>query len=605
VIPDETVEQVREAADIVQIIGEFVNLKRTGTDYRGPCPFHQGKHRNFSVSPRKKIYYCFVCHEGGDVFHFLQKKLGVQWPEAVKMVGEKSGVEVREVDTRREGPDPREPLWEINATASSYFQSMLWEDKTAAPARDYLAKRGIDRETANRFSLGFAPRDRALLRAHFTALGFEDDRLVTAGLFVRPDEQGAEIRPRFRDRLIIPIFDALGRNVGFGGRVLDDSEPKYLNSPETAVFGKGKLLYGLNWAKNSIRKDDRVLVVEGFFDVIRVMTAGIESVVAPMGTALTDAQAGILRKYTRNAYLLYDSDKAGLKATFRSGDELLTQSMNVSVVTFPEGEDPDSYVARNGAKALEDHLAKAIDVFERKIQILDRAGWLSGLQQKRRALDRLLPTLRATAEPVMRDLYLSRAAEVLSADKAVLLRELSNTKRQRPQAPADAPPARAVEDVRLRKHRVRYTGRGASSERELVRGMLHRRAMVESVAEKLGPESFRDPDFREIYEVLLKCGEDADVLEVATALSEDAAGTMRDLLEDPDAGAMQEAPIDACVGILRAREIEERLAEIDRESPLANDAQKDQLLTERKDLMNELKRVGGKTFKGFRQAGKR
>lgn len=603
-IPDETVEQVREAADIVQIVGEYVKLKRVGTGFRGPCPFHQGKGPNFSVSPQKKFYHCFVCHESGDVFHFLQKKLGVQWPEAVKIVGEKSGIEVREVDTRREGPDPREPLWEINATVASYFQGMLWEDKAASAARDYLAKRGIDRETADRFSLGFAPRDRALLRDHLAALGFDEDRMVAAGLFVRPEEPPIEIRPRFRDRLIIPIFDALGRNVGFGGRVLDNSEPKYLNSPETAVFGKGKLLYGLNWAKNSIRKDERVLVVEGFFDVIRLMAAGVESVVAPMGTALTDAQAGILRKYTRNAFLLYDSDQAGLKATFRSGDELLSQGMTVSVVTLPEGEDPDSYVSEHGAKGLEDQLARAIDVFERKIQILERAGWLSGLQKKRRALDRLLPTIRATAEPVMRDLYLSRAAEALSVDKSVLLREAANTKRDRSQvAPASAP-ARKIEDRRQRTRRVRYTARGASSERELVRSMLHRRAMVESVAERLGPESFRDPDYREIYEVLLRMGEEADVLEVAAALSDEAAGTMRDLFEEPvvDAeGRMLEVSIDDCVGILRAREIEERLSEIDRELPLASDKQKDELLKEKGTLLDEFKHLGGKSYKRYRR----
>nr|MBA2686943.1 DNA primase [Gemmatimonadaceae bacterium] len=490
----------------------------------------------------------------------------------------------------------------INATASAFFQKLLWDDRAAAPARDYLAKREISRETADRFSLGFAPVDRAMLRDHLTALGFDERRMVDSGLFVKPEEENSEIRPRFRGRLIIPIFDVLGRNVGFGGRVLDNGEPKYLNSPETAIFGKGKLLYGLNWAKNSIRKDERVLVVEGFFDVIRLMAAGIESVVAPMGTALTDAQAGILKKYTRNAYLLYDSDQAGLKATFRSGDELLSQGMTVSVVTLPDGEDPDSYVSSHGAKGLEDQLAKSIDVFERKIQILDRAGWLSELQKKRRSLDRLLPTIRATAEPVMRDLYLGRAAEALSVDKAVLLRELSNTRRERPRSVEEPKiPARKVEDGRLRTRRVRYTARGASAERELVRSMLHRRAMVESVAERLGPESFRDPDFREIYEVLLQMGEDADVLEVAGALSDEAAVTMRDLLEDPEAGNMTEAPIDECVGILRAREIEERLKEIDRESPLASDKQKDELLRERTLLVKEFKQVGGTSFKAFRR----
>lgn len=605
-IPDEVVEQVRDAADIVQVIGEYVNLKKTGTDYRGPCPFHQGTHRNFSVSPRKKIYYCFVCHEGGDVFHFLQKRLGVDWPSAVRMMGEKTGIEIREIDTRREGPDPREPLWEVNATAAAYFQSMLWEDKKATPARDYLVRRGIDRAAADRFGIGFAPREIGLLRAYMTTLGFDEQRLLEAGLLVKPEDEKSEVRPRFRGRLIFPIYDVMGRNVGFGGRVLDNGEPKYLNSPETTVFSKGKLLYGLNWAKTAIRKDDRVLVVEGYFDAIRVMLAGIESVVAPMGTALTDAQAGSLKKYTKNAFLLYDSDQAGLKATFRSGDELLRQGMTVSVVSLPEGEDPDSFVKKNGATGLEAELSRAIDVLERKIQILERGGWFSELQKKRRALDRLLPTIRATSEPIMRDMYLSRAAEVSSVDRAVLLRELASPQRiQKPPPSIDSPPARQLDDRRnIPDRRARYTARGASAERELVRTMLHKRETVEPVAEHIGPDSFRDLDFREIYAALLKLGEDTALEDVAEILSPSAAVTLQDLLED-DTSEMQETPVADGISALRARDVEERLAEIDREFPLAKGEQQNQLMTEKTRLASELREISKGSFKGFRQAGKR
>ncbi|MFL5478665.1 MAG: DNA primase, partial [Gemmatimonadaceae bacterium] len=390
-IPDEVVDQVRDAADIVQIVGEYVNLKRAGTDFRGPCPFHQGTHRNFSVSPRKRMYYCFVCHEGGDVFRFLQKRLGMEWPAAVKMVGEKSGIEVREVDSRREGPDPREPLWEVNATAAAYFQKILWDDPLGASARDYLAQRDISREVADQFGIGFAPREIGLLRNYMTTLGFDETRLAAAGLLVQGEDQ-SEPRPRFRGRLMFPILDSMGRNIGFGGRLLGPGEPKYLNSPESPVFSKGKTLYGLNWAKNDIRREDHVLVVEGYFDVVRLMTAGVTTVVAPMGTALTEWQSAALRKLTKNVFLLYDSDRAGLQATFRSGDELLRQGAAVRVVTLPEGDDPDTFVKKNGAAALSAALRDAIDVFDRKIQLLERAGMFAEVQKKRRALDRLLPT---------------------------------------------------------------------------------------------------------------------------------------------------------------------------------------------------------------------
>ncbi|MBX6331406.1 MAG: DNA primase, partial [Gemmatimonadaceae bacterium] len=422
-ISDETVERVRQAADIVQIIGEHVNLKRTGSDFRGPCPFHQGTHRNFSVSPRKGIYYCFVCHEGGDVFTFLQKRLGVDWPGAVRYVAERVGIPVEEVQRRREGPDPRQPLWDVNAAVADYFRQLLWDEEEGRAARDYLALRRVSREVADRFALGFAPRDPDALRTHFAALGIEEARLVEAGLLVQREE-GGELRPRFRNRLMFPILDAMGNYVGFGGRLLGPGEPKYLNSAESPVFSKAKLLYGLHMAKHVIRRDDRVMIVEGYFDVVRLVSAGFDWVVAPLGTALTESQAALLRRFTRNAFLLYDSDKAGLKATFRSGDELLRHGMAVQVVTLPEGEDPDSFVDKFGGEALTEQLGHAIDVLERKVQLLERAGWFADLRRKRRALDRLLPTIRATADPITRDIYLGRVSDAAGVSREVLLQEL-------------------------------------------------------------------------------------------------------------------------------------------------------------------------------------
>ncbi|MDB4879910.1 MAG: primase, partial [Gemmatimonadetes bacterium] len=423
-IPDETIERVRESADIVGIIGEYVQLKRQGTDWRGPCPFHQGTSRNFSVTPKKQMYYCFVCHEAGDVFKFLTRRLGVDWPTSVRMVAEKSGIEVVETSTRRnDEKDTREPFWEVNGAAGDYFRRMLWEDELGRDARAYLEERAIPRELAERVGIGFAPREIGLMRAHLNTLGFDDARLVESGLMAQ--EEGSEPRPRFRGRLIFPIFDLASRIVGFGGRLLGPGEPKYLNSPESPIFSKGKLLYGLNWAKQAARRDERMLVVEGYFDVVRLIGAGIESAVAPMGTALTEDQAKLIRRYTDRVFLLYDSDKAGLKATFRSGDELLRQGAAVQVVTLPDGEDPDTFVRAGGARALEAQLASSIDVFERKIQLLDRGGWFADLRKKRQALDRLLPTLRATSDALTRDMYLGHASAAAGVTRELLERELS------------------------------------------------------------------------------------------------------------------------------------------------------------------------------------
>ncbi|HXQ77544.1 MAG TPA: DNA primase [Gemmatimonadaceae bacterium] len=604
-IPDEVVDQVRDAADIVQIVGEYVNLKRAGTDFRGPCPFHQGTHRNFSVSPRKRMYYCFVCHEGGDVFRFLQKRLGMEWPAAVKMVGEKSGIEVREVDSRREGPDPRELLWEVNATAAAYFQKILWDDPLGASARDYLAQRDISREVADQFGIGFAPREIGLLRNYMTTLGFDETRLAAAGLLVQGEDQ-SEPRPRFRGRLMFPILDSMGRNIGFGGRLLGPGEPKYLNSPESPVFSKGKTLYGLNWAKNDIRREDHALVVEGYFDVVRLMTAGVTTVVAPMGTALTEWQSAALRKLTKNVFLLYDSDRAGLQATFRSGDELLRQGAAVRVVTLPEGDDPDTFVKKNGAAALSVALRDAIDVFDRKIQLLERAGMFAEVQKKRRALDRLLPTVRAASDAIMRDLYIARASEVSGVAREVLERELKG----KTTPPVEGPPQSAprlspAARVRRGERRAQHGERGESAERELVRAMLFNRSRVEQVAEKLAAKTFRDPQYRAIYRALIAAGPDSSVEEVTANVDQDTIETVEALLAEGSIHLDLERTINDSFATLRARDLDQRAAELDRVIPLVEGAEKDKLIAEKDAIRKELNATGRKYFKKFRPTSAR
>ena len=609
-IPDETVERVREAADIVGVIGEYVELKRQGADYRGPCPFHQGTHRNFSVSPKKQMYYCFVCHEGGDVFSFLTKRLGVDWPTAVKMVAEKSGIEVVETTSRRsEEKDEREPFWEVNGAAAEYFRDILWNDPLGEDARAYLEQRGIDRELADRIGIGFAPREIGLMRAYLNTLGFDDERQAEAGLLTTP-EGATEPRPRFRGRLMFPIYDLSGRVVGFGGRLLGSGEPKYLNSPESRIFSKGKLLYGLNWAKQAARRDERMLVVEGYFDVVRLIGAGIESVVAPMGTALTEDQARLVRRYTDRVYLLYDSDKAGLKATFRSGDEMLRQGASVQVVTLPEGEDPDSYVREQGARGLEARLAESIDLFERKIQLLERGGWFSDLRRKRLALDRLLPTLRATSDPITRDLYLNHAAEAAGVSRELLEREIAapprgrGTGSQRTAAPPVKVPDAAPRDAThvRRGERRRNTGvRAIGAERELIRVLLHRTSYVEQVAERLGAEAFHDAVLRRIYNAIVEQGEDATADALAATLDEETVEEMQALLEEE--GGLDRAD-EIVAGSLRAfheRDLVTRLEEIEALTPLATSEQKDEFNLEKMRLAEELRALGGnKRWKQFR-----
>ena len=607
-ISDETIERVRESADIVQIIGEHVNLRRTGSDFRGPCPFHQGTHRNFSVSPKKGIYYCFVCHEGGDVFTFLQKRLGMEWPAAVRYVAERVGIEVRETETRTQEKDAREPYWELNAAAAAYFRDMLWDDDIGKPARDYLALRRVSREVADRFGLGFAPRDLDAMREHLNALGYDDARLIDAGLLVTREETN-EIRPRFRGRLIFPILDASGHHVGFGGRLLGPGEPKYLNSADSPVFSKARLLYGLTWSKHAIRREERVIIVEGYFDAVRLLSAGLDAVVAPLGTALTEQQAALLGRYTRTAFLLYDSDRAGLKATFRAGDELLRHGFSVQVVTLPEGEDPDTFVDTHGVDALRAQLDRSVDVFDRKVQLLERAGWFADLSRKRRAIDRLLPTIRATADALTRDLYLTRASDASSVSKELLAREAEAgpgsmgqrapriIKAPRREAGAAPPSAADTSRPRTRDRRVRdrrTMQRGESSERELVRVMLYERGEVDVLAERIDPGEFRTPELREIFQVLVQLGEGASIDELSAVLSPGAVEELQELLEEPDAVVDLRRTVDDSLAALRVRELKTRMNEIDRLMLVAVGDEKDQLNAEKTKLQRDVLALGGK-----------
>jgi DNA primase len=528
------------------------------------------------VSPKKRMYYCFVCHAGGDVFNFLQKRLGLDWPSAVRSVAEKSGIEIREVETRREGPDPREPVWEINAAAAEYFQRILWSEDFGLGAREYLARRNVSREAAEKFGLGFAPREIGLLRSYLNTLGYDDDRLLSAGLLVKREE-GEEPRPRFRGRLIFPIYDASGRLSGFGGRLIGPGEPKYLNSGDSPTFTKGRLLYGLNWARHAIRRDERLLLVEGYFDVVRLVLAGIESVIAPMGTALTEDQAAMIARQTKNVFLLYDSDSAGQKATFRAGDLLLAQGVSVRVVTLPDGEDPDTFVDARGRAALEAHIDAAVDVFDRKVQILERQGWFADLHKRRRAIDRLLPTIRATTDLVTRDMYIARASEASGVDRNVLSREAAGAvgRSSSTRGPSSPPPAEQQEQMRMGDRRMverrsvpesRAPKSGPSVERYLLRVILAHSAYLEMAAEAdVGPDTFEDERYREIFETLSKVGADASPELVVSELSRDAAAAYDEMLgESPNSIVDLERTYHDTVAKLRIRELAHRNLELQR-----------------------------------------
>ncbi len=524
-IPDELIEQIRESADLVEIIGEAVQLKRTGADYRGCCPFHGGTHRNFAVIPKKGMYYCYVCHEAGDVFTYLMKKQGMDYPTAVREIARRVGIVVPERGGSREGPDPREPLFSAVAVAQEWFAARLREDPDANTAREYLAEREIPPEVGGEHGLGFAPRGKAFADA-MKQLGIEEKVLLEAGLMVRRDD--GTLYPRFRDRLLFPIHDLRGRAVGFGGRILGPGEPKYLNSPESPIFHKGSMLYNLHHAKQAIRREESAILVEGYFDVLRLVMAGLDHVVAPQGTGLTPDQAALLRRFAPSVTLLYDSDGPGLRATFRAAEEFLRHKVRVKVSTMPDGEDPDTLVRKGGAAALAPILKDAVDVLDRKIQLLERKGWFEGLEHRREALDKLLPTARAAADPIARDLYLARISERTGVSRAVLEQELNSRPEPRP-VPAPAEPREPGR--REPRPAPRPRGQGSGLEERLLRTLLASSAWLDRARQEVSPETFEVGSYREIFDALLALPEGAGPGAAAERLSPRAQESLQRLLQ--------------------------------------------------------------------------
>jgi len=560
-IPDEVIEQVREAADIVGIIGEHVELKRTGTDFRAPCPFHGGTHRNFAVIPRKGMYYCFVCHEGGDVFTFFMKKLGMDYPTAVREVARRVGIAIPERGPT--GPDPREPLYEAVAAAADWFARQLRDSPEAQVARDYLASRHLELEVVLPLGLGYAPRSKAFLDA-MKGLGVREAVLLEAGLLIKRDD--GTLLPRFRGRLLFPIHDLRARVVAFGGRILGEGEPKYLNSPDSPLFHKGKLLYNLPVAKHAMRKAERAILVEGYFDVLRLSLAGIEEVVAPLGTGLTPEQAQLLQRHAPHVTLLYDSDDAGLRATFRAGDELLRQGLRVSVATLPPGEDPDTLVQKQGAAGLEAILKDAVDPLERKIQILDRKAFFSTLPGRRRALDRLLPTIRAAKDPVTRDLYLARVAEAAGVRAGTLENELVALP-ARPLTVGPSAPTAGPQEF------------PSNAEKALLLLMLVSDEWKSRVLAVVDAENFAFSPYRAVFEALADGR--PDVLDgVSARVLERLQG---ETLGDRSADETFEKAIDWIDGDRKTREI----TRIKREMTVAPEGEKARLLGEIKTLAAE------------------
>jgi len=428
----DAVEMVRAAADLHEVVSEYVSLKKSGARWRGLCPFHSEKTPSFYVDPEKQLYYCFGCSSGGDVFKFLMLYEKLDFPEALKSLAGRYNISLPQA--RGGETSERQKVVAVNREALTFFREQLAR-ATGEKARRYLESRGIDREGAERFLLGYAPDGWSGLKDHLGRVSGQareqrEALAVVAGLLAHKEETGRTY-DRFRDRVIFPIVNLADEVIGFGGRVLGDGEPKYLNSPETAAFSKGENLYGLPFAKEGIRREGHAVLVEGYMDAIALQAAGVGQAVATLGTGFTSGHVRLLKRFTDQVVVNFDPDAAGRQATRRSLETLLENGFEVRVVSLPKGKDPDRYIRDEGVGKYRERLAEALPYVEYLAREVGGRVDLGQARGKVQALNEILPFLARMDNPVRRASHVELLATVFGIEDRIVLQELKEAVRER------------------------------------------------------------------------------------------------------------------------------------------------------------------------------
>ena len=453
VLPQELIEEIKARVSIREVVSDYISLTKDGANWKALCPFHKEKTPSFKVHEGKAIFHCFGCGESGNIFTFLMKMEGIPFPEAVERLARRAGVELPKAERLPRTPEQEENarLFRVNELAQKFYAEKLFSPE-GKKALAYFESRGLDKKQMERFGLGCAPEGWDNLIKHLEGRGVPLSLILQAGLII-PRESGSGYYDRFRDRPVFPIRDILGRVRGFGARVLDDSLPKYINSPESPVYKKGEMLYGLDLAKDAIRKKDRVIIVEGYFNRITLSVFGFEEAVASLGTAFTDSQAQIVSRYTRNIYLVFDPDEAGRKASFRALAVFLPAGLLPFLVLMPEGFDPDDMVKKQGAEAFEALLNKAPRLLDYFLEAQLATGG-ADLARRGEIIRELVRTISQIMNSLERELYLKKLAELsgvgVSQLQRILLRERVPEKEEREGQPkAEATNWLAAEEIIL------------------------------------------------------------------------------------------------------------------------------------------------------------
>jgi DNA primase len=547
-------DRVKQQADIVRVIGEYVRLKKSGQNFTGLCPFHSEKSPSFAVHPVKQIYHCFGCGVGGDVFKFIMEMEKVTFPDAVRAVAEKCGIAVprskeRTPEERRENQQ-RTSLVEMHREAAAFFAQQLNGTQEGRAAKAYLLDRGLDSEAVARFGIGFAPSGGdALLRVMKQKV--PENVLEVSGLFSR--DQSGRLYDRFRRRVMFPIANESGKIVAFGGRALGDDLPKYLNSPETPIYSKSNILYHLDRAKEALRQRDFAVLVEGYMDAIAVACAGISNVVASCGTSLTEPQVKLLNRFTRRVVVNYDPDTAGQAATERSLTILLEQGAEVRVLALPGGKDPDSFIRAEGAAAYAKLLNEAppyVDYLIARARKMD----MSTAEGKLRAVNFLMPYVQRIPDRILRSEWATRIAQQLRIEEPVLRESMRKAASER------------RGEVKARPELVGRAGKPA--ERRLVQMLIEAEEFRAQLAQEIRTEELHlGLETERILAVLVaacESGERPDAASLAAALEERDRRLLFEIaFEAAAAPTWEEA--ESCLTVLRRRRAEEELAGVQRE----------------------------------------
>ncbi len=487
-IPDQVLEEIQNKVDIVEVISAYVALKKTGRNYKGLCPFHGEKTPSFIVSQEKQIYHCFGCNAGGNVFGFLMRYERMEFPEAVEFLAHKAGVKLPSLSGRDKASESlAAQLYEIHELACTFYQDNLTRHNEAM---DYLRARGIQGETIKAFRLGFALGAWDGLTTFLKNKNVSPALIEKAGLAIPSDRGG--FYDRFRERIIFPICDQRNRVAGFGGRVLDSSVPKYVNSPETYIYSKGKNLYGLNVSKEYIRRKNYAILVEGYIDLLVPFQAGVRNIVATQGTALTQDQARLLKRSAKTCVVVYDPDEAGEAASLRNLELFIHEGISVYIATLTQGYDPDSYIRAFGVEDFNKVIKGARNLFDYKLDVLKSRFNPAEVQGKVEIASEMLPTIAKIDNAILQSSLVKRLAEALSVDEESLRVELKKVK---PEYRAHLPAAKgASTDAGEKALR--------DAEKMLLALMLEERDFVNRAKDIVKPEDFSGHTMREIVRAL-------------------------------------------------------------------------------------------------------